>query len=285
MKTSWPWTEQDLQDFETLVNYVNAQDVIRAPEPPPNRLIGLLGLSITPAYPATTFQGNAWIAPIVKIIGNPDALGKSTEERYRNYLARIADNSYCKWLLADARFESAYKLFLKKQQSGKKPGYQKEWAELRFLEVSSYIGVFARARIEGYRPRNPTSRQVKQAIKRVSALMDSLAAGVRFESWDDKERLKQLLEKLLSKLRSDQIKGYRKPHSDAHSIGREFVAVVSLRLLREFDEVSPDIVTNLARVMEYDADETAIERQIATARKKHRLALAAALRERQTNSA
>lgn len=270
MAQIWSWTEQDRLDFASLVDYRAAEPVIRVPEPIRPAVIGIFGLGNVATGNIRSRSPKSETGTIEKLIGDPEALGETSEERYQNYLGHVAQNTYYRWLISDPRFKRAVKLFQRKEKLLSKAAYKKEWAALRFLSVAALIGYYAQLKRSGYKPADPTARQVDQAIARAKALKQSLGWGVRLDSWDDTSNLSTLLDALLEKLNADRDSGYRKPHADADRMGREFVAIAAKRLLEHFNEASPDIVTNFARVMGYDADETAIARQIATVRKRHK---------------
>jgi hypothetical protein len=279
MRKPLPWTNSEIAEYETLVNPQNAFQVI-LPPPPANSLAGLLALGAQFPPKSSTLLNQGKIDPIVRIIGDPAALGTTKEERYKSYLKHIWRNSYARWLKSDSHFKKAYDQFKKKQKKSRIDAYRAESAELQFLYLANFIGIFAIAKQRGVQPRDPTSRQVSQAITRIKALKASLADGVQYESYFDTQNLKSLLEKLLTKLNTDQKEGYRKPHSDKDRLGRSFVSYMTRLFITHFNEASPTLVICFARAMGYDADETAIKRRISQARKTYNQQLAKANREK-----
>lgn len=272
VKKKFPWTEREVEEFFLLVSPRKFECVI----PPPqlnslaaflrgNGLGGLLGSLQTPVNPANTILGRAGIDEIEEIIGSTDNLGITSKERYENYLARVKQHPFGKWLFREKHFKDAYDLFRKKQRSMKITGYRVERAELKFLYCASLAGLYAKLSERGYQRKDPNSIEIARAILRTKKLQRSLEVGVSVGDSAKDFQLKRLLVELQNNLESVK----RKPRSDKTSLGRQFVNFVSGALLTNFNEASPEIVARLASIMGYSPDKTTIDKQIATARKLH----------------
>ncbi|MFN0317148.1 MAG: hypothetical protein ACKVQA_19175 [Burkholderiales bacterium] len=248
MKKDRSWTSEDLHDFFTLANHVDANLVIR----PSGELVRIL------------YQNE--VAKIEAIIGDTSRLGLTESARYKSYLHKVKENPFGQWLFRHPDFRQAHALFNKKRQSIKITGYRIESAELRFLWCAAIVGHYILSKDSGNKRRYPNSRQIVQAINSIKKLQLGLTAGVRLGDYSKTEQLTRLLAELLEALQSTR---RRKPRSDANSIDRECVASISLQLLVNFGEASPEIVIHLAGVLGYRAHETAIAAQIRTMRRKY----------------
>ena len=181
------------------------------------------------------------------------------------------------WLLSDNNFTSAQTKFKQKQSiADKSSKLNSEFADFRFVRTIVFcIGYQLHREKIGFQPVYADAELLKQAKGYVSNLRDSIKKGVRLSDWQAQSDLKSLLEQLQLEISLAP----RKEKVTATSEKRKCLEAVALEMQLDFDLVSATILSDLAAMLNWQADHTTIDKVVKSTKENHRKALAKALRE------
>ena len=198
------------------------------------------------------------------------SIKQNPESRAKNIAAhwqKVEAHPCYKWLLSDNNFTSAQAKFKQKQSNANKSSkLNSEFADFRFVRtIVLCIGFQLCREKTGYQPAYADAKLLLKAKGYVIKLRDSIKGGVRLRDWHEKRDLDRLLEQLQLEIDATP----RKEKVTETSEKRKCIETVALEMQLDFGLVSATILSDLAAMLIWHPDHTAIDKVVKSTKEKY----------------
>ena len=200
---------------------------------------------------------------IGKVKQNPDNRAKNIAL----YRKKIESHTCYRLLLSDTNFTSAQTKFKKQQKrAGQSSKLNSEFADFRFARIiANVIGLQLLCEKVGYRPAYADAKLLLRAKGYVSKLRNSIKEGVWLSDMQEQRNLDRLLEQFLLEINVAP----RKEKVTETSEKRKCLETVAFVMKLKLDLLSPTILSDLAAMLIWHPDHTAIDKVVKSTKEKY----------------